>query len=115
MQRFNGAIKAAKAAAPKPTTLKGVEAASRVLGAKYAEAEARFDEQDPSNLKQGQEVEIWPIDTGFRRRDRGLLVGINEEEIVLQLQPKPGEQELRLHFPRTNFRIKVAQAGESKL
>jgi glutathione S-transferase len=115
MQRFNGAIKAAKAAAPKPTTLKGAEAASRVLGAKYAESEARIDEQDPTNLKHGEEVEIWPIDTGFRHRDRGLLVGINEEEIVLQLHPKPREQEIRLHFPRTNFRIQAVQAGESKL
>jgi len=113
--RFNGAIKAAKAAAPKPTTLKGDEAAKRISGANYAEAEAKVDEQDPMNLAQGEDVEVWPIDTGFRHRDRGQLVGINEEEIVLQLHSKTQDQDLRLHFPRTNFRVSAVEAGGSKL
>jgi hypothetical protein len=114
-QRFNGAIKAAKAAADKPTTLKGAEAARRILSAKYAELEVKIDGQDPANLKQGDEVEVWPIDSGSRHHDRGTLVGINEEQIVLQLQAERGEQGLRLHFPRTNFRVMSVQRSESKL
>lgn len=115
IQRFNGAIKAAKAAAPKPTTLKGDEAAKRILAATYAEAEARMDEQDPINLGRGEDVEVWPTDSGSRHHDRGLLVCINEEEIVLQPHSKNGEQDIRIHFPRTNFRISPAKAGQSKL
>jgi hypothetical protein len=73
------------------------------------------DEQDPTNLQPGDEVEVWPIDTGFRHRDRGLLVGINEEEIVLQLRSGLIDQGVRLHCPRTNFRIRAVKAGEPKL
>ncbi len=95
--------------------MKGAEAASRVSSAKYAEAGARIDEQDPANLKQGEDVEVWPIDSGFRLRDRGLLVGINEVEIVLQLHSNTKEQNIRLHFPRTNFRIKAMEVSGPKL
>lgn len=115
IERFNGTIKAAKAAAPRPTTLNGEEAATRVLGAKYAEAEANFDEQDPTNLHSGDDVEVWPIDTGFRHRDRGLLIGIDEEELILQLHSKTGEEGARLHCPRTNFRIRAVKESEPKL
>lgn len=93
----------------------GEEAARRVLGAKYAEAEVKFDEQDPTDLHSGDNVEVWPIDTGFRHRDRGLLIGINDEELVIQLHSKTGKEGVRLHCPRTNFRIRAVKESESKL
>jgi glutathione S-transferase len=115
IKRFNGAIRAAKAAGPKPTTLKGEEAAKRILSAKYAEGEANIEEQDPMKLRKGETVEVSPIDSGFRHRDRGELVGINEEQIVLKIHTNTGGQEIRLHFPRTNFRIRAVTMGDSKL
>jgi hypothetical protein len=115
MKRFNEAVKAAKAAMPKPTTLAGSEATNRVETAIYAEREASNREDDPIKLGKGTEAEIWPVDTDTRHRDSGHLVGINEEEMVLGLPNKAGGGELRLHFPRTNFRIQSVESDISKL
>jgi hypothetical protein len=115
MRRFNDALKAAKAAAPKPKSIKGDEAGKRILSASLAEGKPRIQEQDPAKLQKGDEVEVWPTDTGVRHHDRGKLVGLNEEEIVLLVQAKMGQQNIHLHFPRTNFRIVRAKQSESKL
>jgi hypothetical protein len=95
--------------------LKGEEAAKRVLGAKYAELESDVEEQDSMGLNKGRDVEVWPIDSGSRHHDRGQLVGINEQEIVLDLPSKAGQRGVRLHCPRTNFRIRAVTRGNSKL
>ena len=95
--------------------MKGDEAAKRIWAAKYAEADISFEGQDPMRLNEGQDVEVWPIDSGSRHHDRGQLVGINEQEIVLELPPKAGQQGVRLHCPRTNFRIRAVMAGDSRL
>ena len=112
--RFNEAIRAAKAAVTRPTTLKGDEAAQRILGANHAEREIYFQEQDPMRLNKGQDVEVWPIDSGSRHLDRGRLVGINEHEFVLHLPSEAGQHGVRLHCPRTNFRTRAVTSGESK-
>lgn len=108
--RFNKAVSAAKAKAPKPTTLKGDAAAQRILNAKYADNDVGIDNSDPLNLRQGQEVEVWPIDSGFRAHDKGRLVGLNGEEVVIQ----SADKDVRLHYPRTGFRIAVPK-GQSRL
>lgn len=100
---------------PKPSILRGSEATERVFNAKYAEQEANVQEDDPMELKKGAEIEIWPLDTGINHRDSGQLVGINEQEIVVELPSKPRRQEIRLHCPRTNFRIRSVSGDKSKL
>jgi len=114
--RFDKAIKAARSAAPTPLTLKGDEAFRRIIHANFADNDVAIDEQDPLGLKKGEEVEVWPIDTGFTHRDRGLLVGLNQEEVVLAVRPEKEGEEIRLHFPRTNFRVRAVKgAATSKL
>lgn len=71
----------------------------------FAEPEATVDEHDPTGLRKGQEVEVWPTDTGFSRKDRGGLVGLNGQEIVIQGRTKEGEG-VRIHFPRHGFRVR---------
>ena len=93
--RFNDALKSAKAKAPKPATLKGDAATERILNASFAEEELGVDPSDPLGLQQGTEVEVFPTDSGTRHHDRGHLIGLSENEIVLSIQTKG--KELHLH------------------
>jgi len=112
IERFNKVVKDAKGKAPKPATLKGDAAAKRVLNANFAEPGLDVDTTDPIRFKKGDEVEIWPIDSGFTARDRGRLVGLSNEEFVLQIHPSTEEGKgIRLHFPRTGFRIRATETG----
>ncbi|OAG35666.1 hypothetical protein AYO21_10137 [Fonsecaea monophora] len=112
--RFNDALKVAKAQAPKPASLKGDAAAERILNASFVDKDLGVDPADPLGLPQGTEVEVFPIDSGTQHHDRGRLVGLTEDEVVLSTQAKG--KEVRLHFPRTGFRIKaVTGGGASKL
>lgn len=109
--RFNKEINAAKAKAPKPNSLKGDAAAQRILSAAYADSDIGVDSSDPVSLEKGQDVEVWPIDSGFRARDQGKLVGLNDEEIVIQI---PGK-DIHLHCPRKGFRLAAAGSPRGKL
>lgn len=111
IERFNKVIKAAKSSAAKPTTLKGDAATQRISKAAFADKKLTIDERDPLNLKQGDEVEIWPIDSGFGHRDRGQLVGLTAAEVVLSVRLEAEGKEVRLHFPRTNFRIQAVRTS----
>jgi len=80
----------------------------------FAEAEGAVDGNDPTGLKRGVVVEVWPIDTGSNHRDRGRLVGLNGGEIVIESQTREGT-EVRVHVPRHGFRIRSAEGGASKI
>lgn len=112
IDRFNEAVNAAKKRNAKPTAVTGEEARERILGARYVDADIGVDEKDPLGFKKGEMVEVWPTDSGSSGRDRGKLVGLDGEEVVITLGQ--GEEEIRLHFPRTGFRI-VRVGGEPKL
>jgi hypothetical protein len=109
IDRFSRAVADAKAKAPKVTSLKGDAAAKRVLGAKFVGPEPQVNASDPLKLSKDQLVEVWPTDSGFRHRDRGALIGLDNEEVVLA-----AESGVRLHFPRVGFRV-AAVAEQSKL
>ncbi|EXJ83913.1 hypothetical protein A1O1_07542 [Capronia coronata CBS 617.96] len=112
--RFNNALRAAKAQAPKAASLDGSTAADRILKASFAEENLQFDPTDPLGLQEGAEVEVFPTDSGSRHRDRGKLIALTGDEVVLSAQVKGTE--VRLHFPRTGFRIGAASArGSSRL
>ena len=112
--RFNDALKAAKAQAAKPATLKGDAALQRILSASFVEKDLGVDHEDPLGLQKGTEVEVFPIDSGSHHHDKGRLIGLTEDEVVLSIQTQG--KEVRLHCPRAGFRIKAVKAGgESKL
>jgi glutathione S-transferase len=94
----------------KPAECSAEETIQKILAAGFFEKDGEMDEKDPLKLRKGQVVEIWPIDSGFNHHDRGELVSIGVNEVVIASKPKVGDGVLRLHFPRTNFRIQ----GESK-
>lgn len=115
MDRFNKAIVAARGSLSKPTTLKGAEAVRHITQAEFSEPEGEVDSNDPLALTKGQDVESWPIDSGFRHHDRGTLVSLTSKEVVLAAQSKIGGKEVRIHHPRWNFRIRPVSGQGAKL
>lgn len=113
MARFNKAYKEARAAAPKPTSLKGTDAVQRISRAAFAESNLAVDKSDPLRLEAGDEVEVWPTDSGFKHKDRGRLLKLSVNEVVIAVQSQTGK-EIHLHMPRNNFRIAAAKSA-SKL
>ena len=114
IERFDKAVKAAASKVGKPKSLKGQEAADRISKALHAEPESSIDADDPTGLKKGQEVEVWPIDSGSNHKDRGSLVGLSTKEIVIETKTSNG-QTFRVHTPRHGFRIRGIGKAGSKL
>lgn len=115
IDRFSEAISTAESATPQPTTLNGAEAVKHVTQGEFCENELDVDASDPLGLKKGQDVESWPIDSGFKHHDRGKLVSLTSKEVVLASQSKVGGKEVRIHHPRWNFRIRAVSGGGEKL
>lgn len=105
IERFDKTVKAAVEKRGKPKTLKGQEAIAQISRSDYAEPEVSVDTNDPSGLRKGQDVEVWPIDSGFNHKDRGRLVGLTRSEIVIESKTRDG-QPVRVHAPRHGFRVR---------
>lgn len=58
---------------------------------------------DPQKLSAGDQVELFPTDSGMNNKDHGKLLSLTEQEIVIEL-----ESGLRLHTPRIGFRVRKA-------
>jgi hypothetical protein len=110
--RFTEAAKAAEKKAGKPNAVKGDTAREMIEKALFAEKEGNVDEKDPSQLKKGSQVEVWPSDTGFSHKDQGKLIALDRQEIVVERQTEGGVA-VRVHTPRHGFRIRPID--ESKL
>jgi hypothetical protein len=89
--------------------LEGKDTVAKILGSSIAD-DVKFQE-DPTGLKEGQEVDMYPVDTGYDRKDSGKLVGLNAHEAVISAQSKEGGKEIRIHYPRWNFKITPAKKG----
>lgn len=113
VKRFNEEYKKARSAAPKPTSLRGKDALKRVSEAAFAETNLAVDKSDPLRLKVGEEVQVWPTDSGSSYRDRGRLLKLSTNEVVIAVKSEAG-QEVHLHYPRNNFRIASVKSA-SKL
>jgi glutathione S-transferase len=115
IHRFDKAVSAAARLAGKPKTIKGPEALQQIVSSEFAEAEGSVDPNDPTGLKKGQEIEVWPIDSGFKNKDKGPLVALSGSEIVIETKTKDGEM-VRVHAPRHGFRLRsIRKGGSSKL
>jgi len=79
-----------------------------ILSSGWAEDGGKVDETDALGLKEGQEVEVWPLDSGMDHRDRGFLGRLSTNEVMILIQSRSSKK-LRLHFPRHNFRVQVVK------
>lgn len=101
IDRFKAVLQASQSTSPKPTRLDGAAAAKQILSSQYAEEEGDVLSTDPQQLRKGDRVELFPTDSGFNNKDHGELLRLNDQEIVILL-----ENGLRLHTPRTGFRVR---------
>lgn len=102
--RYNAAIAAAREKADKPAELVGKDAVEKILKSGFLEEKLSF-EKDPSGLIEGQQVDMYPIDTGFNYRDSGKLIGLTASEAVISSKSEQESKEIRIHYPRWNFAI----------
>lgn len=115
IKRFGVVVKKAMAA-NKPVTLKGPQALAVVTKAGKGVGESQsFEANDPLGLKQGDEVEVWPIDSGFGHKDRGRLVVLTRDEIAVEVKTKEGGHPIRVHMPRWGFRVQKVANKKPKL
>lgn len=108
IDRFDAALAKAKESAPQPDKIDGADAVKQILGSGFVSDKELKVEEDPEGLKEGQEVEMYPIDTGYSRRDRGKLVLLNSHEVAVQAKSEQGGKDVRIHYPRWNFSVKAA-------
>ena len=108
IKRFDVAAKAAEKKMGKPKTVKGPEARSIIKSSDFAEVEGNVEGSDPSGLSKGTLVEVWPTDSGFNHRDKGPLVSLNGQEVVVESKMEDGT-EVRVHAPRHGFRVREAK------
>ncbi|EZF22683.1 hypothetical protein H112_04528 [Trichophyton rubrum D6] len=82
----------------------------------FAQSDAEFDDSDPLGLEKGEEVLVWPTDSGSTHQDAGTLIGLNSKEIVLQRKTADNRFDIRIHFPRLNFKVvSAAHVQQTKL
>jgi len=110
--RWQEVVSRAKRANGRPESITGDEAAERILKAEYAEPLGMVEEGDPSGLRAGEEVLVYPTDTGRLNKDRGRLVALDGREIVVEVGGEGGT--VRVHAPRHGFRV-VKVGEEAKL
>lgn len=112
MDRFSAAVKAAKAKT-KIQKIMGDTAAEQTWESEYAEEVGGVDEKDPVGLKKGIEVLVSPTDSGIQHKDRGILLALSGEEIVIDVKNEKGKS-VRVHVPRHGFRV-VPAVEDSKI
>lgn len=110
MERFDAAALSAIRSHGESETVSGPEAVKRIESEGFAEEEASVDEGDPSGLRKGEMVEVWPIDSGSSHKERGALVGLSTGEVVVQGRMEGGK-EVRVHCPRHGFRVIGVEGG----
>lgn len=109
VERFERAFAEAQGGlSRRPQTVSGEKVAAWLGKAGVEDQdEARVEQTDPvvraQGLYQGQEVLLWPADTGANHKTRGKLVGFTSREITLDTTE--GEVSVRVHAPRRGFRV----------
>ena len=84
---------------PKPAELSGPDAVSKILKSGFNEEKTK-GESDPCNLQEGEEVDMYPIDTGYDRKDSGKLIGLSRNESVISCLSNQEGKEIHIHHPR---------------
>jgi len=98
------AVQKATDAAATPPELEGKDAIARVLKAEFNEKNLKV-EADPVGLKDGDLVDMHPVDTGYNARDSGKLIALNSHEMAISTMSEQEGKEIHIHYPRWNFKI----------
>lgn len=106
--RFKAAVTAAEEKQGKQPTIEGDDALKAVTSAEYHDKALEVDSEDfdvkALGLSKGDLITVGPTDFGLTKRDKGKLVGINKDEVVIETSTSSGGS-IRAHAPRHSFRI----------
>lgn len=111
IERFDKTVNTAKQRLGKVSTVSGEDAARTIVQSSYFESAVKEVEQSQPlvkalGLKRGDNVVVFPLDSGSSHKDSGVLSGLDDKEIIFEtktdLEGSPG---IRVHAPRHGFRI----------
>ncbi|KIW04673.1 uncharacterized protein PV09_04409 [Verruconis gallopava] len=109
IQRFRDALKQAQRLSPRQKKVTGDDVVKYMQQARFVESVGEIAANDPLGLKPGEVVEVCPIETGFTHRDKGMLLTLTPNEVVVGKKMNVGGGEIRIHCPRWGFRITRAR------
>ncbi|OQD88992.1 hypothetical protein PENANT_c003G02538 [Penicillium antarcticum] len=101
VERLQAMVSAREAQLSRPRELSGEEAAEQIVASAYNESPSQ-EQNNSSDLQQGQLVELWPTDTGSRHKTLGRLIGLNSKELTVETI---GDMSVRVHAPRHGFKV----------
>lgn len=111
IERFDKTVNAANQKLGKVPTVSGDEAAQTIVQSSYFEDSAtEVVQSEPLvkalDLKRGDNVVVFPLDTGSSHKDLGALLKLDGREIVFETKTDlQGSPVVRVHAPRHGFRI----------
>lgn len=104
--RFQQAVSAAKRSSERPEAISGEQAKEIIESSEYNEPTGVVDDACPivknEGLKAGDDVLIFPTDSGRSGKDSGTLVSLDARQTVIEVE---GRTKTRLHAPREGFRV----------
>ncbi|KAI9894639.1 MAG: hypothetical protein M1814_001995 [Vezdaea aestivalis] len=117
INRFDQKLSVARKRTAKPRKLNGNESAEQILATPLASDSSRLavDESHPLQFKKLEEVEIWPVDSGLKHRQRGRLLMLTVNEIGVQTTTEVAGKTVILHFPRHGYRLQHVGGSDAKL
>lgn len=114
LDRVSALLKEKKQAQGASSVLSGASAADVIFASSpEAQSVVGFDQVEAQRIKVnvGNVVSVAPVDTGRTHPTVGKLVGLNLEEVVIEVTAAKGA--LKCHFPRLGYTI--AGANSAKL
>lgn len=111
IERFDKTVNAAKQKLGKVPTVSGEEAAQTIVSSSYFEGSAtEVVQSEPLvkalGVKRGDNVVVFPLDTGSSHKDSGVLLKLDGKEVVFETKTDlQGSPVIRVHAPRHGFRI----------
>ncbi|KAI7786879.1 glutathione S-transferase [Diaporthe eres] len=111
IQRFDKTANAARQKLGKVPTVSGEDAARAIVQSSYFESAVREVEQGEPlvkalGLKKGDNVVVFPLDSGSTHKDSGVILSLDGKEIVFETKTDlQGSPVVRVHAPRHGFRI----------
>jgi len=115
-ERYRKELDAAKMRAPKAVSLQGADAVKLIVRSEYTDGDVTVDSNDPLGLQAGAPVEVFPVEGGggYTHQDRGRLVKLTKDEVAIAVESQSGE-EMRIHAPRWQFRVRPVNEGGARL
>lgn len=85
-----------------------------MLAAKFSDENLVVD-KDPTGLKQGVLVQLYPLDGGGfseSTRDTGRLIKLTKDEVAIAVRSETDDIEVHVHAPRWGFKAQQVDGAQ---